>query len=701
MYCVSIIFWYIKILELFIVSKHLGPFVVIVGKLIMDMLNFIVILLIVLMSFGVARQGLRNPYNEPSWFSLRDVFLEPYFMLYGEVYAPDIDRKFGYSASPCEGDECLPGRWITPLIMSIYLLVANVLLLNLLIAVFNFIYLGCKCLWRRCKGKPKIQDYGLKLFLSDEDVRKVHDFEEDCVDDYFNTLELQFESSTEERIKATNERVENILLKMEDMNQKENQVRLSMQTMEMRIANLEDLDYQQTPINKQARVDDWCDCNSKLKSNNSSNSNTIQNIGQMQQLHSSIASISTGYATFPRTNSSSSLIHYSTDSIPMASECPGTMQDTQNGFPRRRSYSGDAAEIQHKRLNFNKTKIRSSVQVSPENRGTKTNLLKRRKGKELKPIKTSLEGLDPKIGYRYADASKPPNSLSELTIKVTDDSPHVPTTLSGLPSIEEALHNTSADQHVGILKQASTANLDDNDQPVTNEDGFHCDHVNLHAVHSLPVPGAGRKGSRVSDGGSSPRSVRSSLASPRLLSAQSIHASQLMLSSEHMGIEFTSVKSAIRSEYTSITDNIDTSCIHYSPTSSPNSTLSPPNRFVYGSPGEQNEKPKFFIGMSSPEKQYAQQESEQLRDAEEDELKALGKTIERRLRQISIDDGNSMSDLAQIICKDLGTSSPTNTNDDAEECDNDMLSSTLPATLINNNHTTIDNELDLSRSNHF
>jgi len=45
-----------------------------------------------------------------------------------------------------------------------------------------------------------------ELFLSDEDVRKVHDFEEDCVDDYFNTLELQFESSTEERIKATNER---------------------------------------------------------------------------------------------------------------------------------------------------------------------------------------------------------------------------------------------------------------------------------------------------------------------------------------------------------------------------------------------------------------------------------------------------------------------------------------------------------------
>ena len=46
----------------------------------------------------------------------------------------------------------------------------------------------------------------LELFLEDEEVRRLHDFEEDCVDDYFNTIELQFESSTEERIKATNHR---------------------------------------------------------------------------------------------------------------------------------------------------------------------------------------------------------------------------------------------------------------------------------------------------------------------------------------------------------------------------------------------------------------------------------------------------------------------------------------------------------------
>ena len=58
------------------------------------MLNFIVILLIVLMGFGVVRQAIRNPYQEASWRSLRNVFKEPYFMLYGEVYAPDIDGAF-------------------------------------------------------------------------------------------------------------------------------------------------------------------------------------------------------------------------------------------------------------------------------------------------------------------------------------------------------------------------------------------------------------------------------------------------------------------------------------------------------------------------------------------------------------------------------------------------------------------------------
>ena len=57
-------------------------------------MNFVVILLIVLMAFGVVRQSVTFPNEEPSLTLAKHVFLKPYFMLYGEVYAAEIDRKF-------------------------------------------------------------------------------------------------------------------------------------------------------------------------------------------------------------------------------------------------------------------------------------------------------------------------------------------------------------------------------------------------------------------------------------------------------------------------------------------------------------------------------------------------------------------------------------------------------------------------------
>lgn len=65
------------------------------------------------------------------------MFFQPYFMLYGEVFAPDIDPECGKEINQ---PKCVTGRWITPIAMTVYLLVANILLINLLIAVFNNIF---------------------------------------------------------------------------------------------------------------------------------------------------------------------------------------------------------------------------------------------------------------------------------------------------------------------------------------------------------------------------------------------------------------------------------------------------------------------------------------------------------------------------------------------------------------------------------
>lgn len=276
LYSLDLICWYIRILELFQVSRNLGPFVVIIEKLVRDITSLIAFFAVFVLAFGVARQAILSPVEDPEWNLAKKAVMQPYFMIFGEVYAYEIDP-------PCGGNNtdipvCWPGRWFVPIMQSIYLLSTYVLLINLLIAVFNYtfqqlhsnslqiwmyqrygltveyevkpllpppfivvshLYLLYKWLWRLARKKPHIRDFGLKLFLNDNDIRKLHDFEEDCVEAYFRNLDSKFESSAEERIRTTHERVENIMLRMDDINQKENQMKLSLAALEHRSVTTE------------------------------------------------------------------------------------------------------------------------------------------------------------------------------------------------------------------------------------------------------------------------------------------------------------------------------------------------------------------------------------------------------------------------------------------------------------------------------
>lgn len=67
---------------------------------------------------------------------VRNIFYKPYFMLYGEVYAGEIDTCGD------EGTNCVPGNWIPPILMTVFLLIANILLINMLIAIFKLVIFG-------------------------------------------------------------------------------------------------------------------------------------------------------------------------------------------------------------------------------------------------------------------------------------------------------------------------------------------------------------------------------------------------------------------------------------------------------------------------------------------------------------------------------------------------------------------------------
>lgn len=92
---------------------------------------------------------------DSEWRLVRDIFFKPYFMIYGELFADTIDPPCGDRAGgqylPDENGNltvlnpdwipCETGRWLNPLVMTCYLLVTVILLLNLLIAVFSTIYM--------------------------------------------------------------------------------------------------------------------------------------------------------------------------------------------------------------------------------------------------------------------------------------------------------------------------------------------------------------------------------------------------------------------------------------------------------------------------------------------------------------------------------------------------------------------------------
>ncbi|XP_060009430.1 transient receptor potential cation channel subfamily M member 3 isoform X12 [Lagenorhynchus albirostris] len=287
-YCVNIIYWYIRLLDIFGVNKYLGPYVMMIGKMMIDMMYFVIIMLVVLMSFGVARQAILFPNEEPSWKLAKNIFYMPYWMIYGEVFADQIDPPCGQNETREDGKiiqlpPCKTGAWIVPAIMACYLLVANILLVNLLIAVFNNTFFEVKsisnqvwkfqryqlimtfherpvlpppliifshmtmifqhlcCRWRKHESDPDERDYGLKLFITDDELKKVHDFEEQCIEEYFREKDDRFNSSNDERIRVTSERVENMSMRLEEVNEREHCMRASLQTVDIRLAQLEDL----------------------------------------------------------------------------------------------------------------------------------------------------------------------------------------------------------------------------------------------------------------------------------------------------------------------------------------------------------------------------------------------------------------------------------------------------------------------------
>ncbi|XP_042564031.1 transient receptor potential cation channel subfamily M member 7 isoform X2 [Clupea harengus] len=276
-YCLNIIFWYVRLLDILAVNQQAGPYVMMIGKMVANMFYIVVIMAIVLLSYGVPRKAILYPNETASWTLAKDVVFQPYWMMYGEVYAYEID-VCAENADESQKALCRSGVWLTPLLQAVYLFVQYILMVNLLIAFFNNVYLQVKSMsnlvWKYqryhfimvyherpvlpppliflshlssflsyiCRKRKKDSySYGPKLFLTEEDQKKLHDFEEQCVETYFHEKDDQFHTGSDERIRVTGDKVECMFIQMKEVSHKVNFIKRSLHTLDSQIGHLQDL----------------------------------------------------------------------------------------------------------------------------------------------------------------------------------------------------------------------------------------------------------------------------------------------------------------------------------------------------------------------------------------------------------------------------------------------------------------------------
>nr|DBA20103.1 TPA: hypothetical protein GDO54_015833 [Pyxicephalus adspersus] len=145
----------LRLMHIFTISKTLGPKIIIVKRMMKDVFFFLFLLAVWVVSFGVAKQAILI-HNEirVDWI-FRGVVYHSYMTLFGQI--PSYIDGVNFNIEQCtlngtdpnkqkcpesnkENHQPVFPQWLTVLLLCLYLLFTNILLLNLLIAMFNYTF---------------------------------------------------------------------------------------------------------------------------------------------------------------------------------------------------------------------------------------------------------------------------------------------------------------------------------------------------------------------------------------------------------------------------------------------------------------------------------------------------------------------------------------------------------------------------------
>ncbi|GMS92746.1 hypothetical protein PENTCL1PPCAC_14921, partial [Pristionchus entomophagus] len=293
------VLWSLKFIEYIAVYRLIGPYVNMASEMIPSCTPMIVLLSVAMLSYGVVRQAITYPYEDWNIILIRNLFLKPYYMVYGEVYAAEIDTcndgmwdyhldngisMWDINQTMIDTDpdwNCVPGHWVSPLYMTFFMLISFVLFLNSMVAsctwvyehrvmytkeiflldrfrivmdfeskpflpppfsIISHIFMIFKYIVWRCSRKSKGQrfvDSTLKTFLSPEREHALHRFESQVLDDWERRKDFAKKHSDAEHVIKSSNRSEQIVNQLTSLTSVKESTRDLIKKLDQRLTKME------------------------------------------------------------------------------------------------------------------------------------------------------------------------------------------------------------------------------------------------------------------------------------------------------------------------------------------------------------------------------------------------------------------------------------------------------------------------------
>ncbi|XP_078329885.1 transient receptor potential cation channel subfamily M member-like 2 [Crassostrea virginica] len=153
MFSLSLLVMYLRFLEVFLIHRKLGPTLIMIKEMLKDLIGFLFIAVFVILGVGIYYHANLFPDHQTIWegdwteWRIWKIIYYPYWQMYAEL---NLEYLEGDDPGECTNvtseweagikDRCPHKDWTVSAVSGVYLLFSNLLLVNLVIAMFSYTF---------------------------------------------------------------------------------------------------------------------------------------------------------------------------------------------------------------------------------------------------------------------------------------------------------------------------------------------------------------------------------------------------------------------------------------------------------------------------------------------------------------------------------------------------------------------------------